>query len=338
MHALDRLARMLDDVLPVRGERVLLARDEEAFVVGDDGWIDVPVLVAETDTGEIREVAAGHAAHHVHLEDLEPEHAPRTRAFLAGWAEAWSRAFRDEPSIHLDWLLARATVPHLLDDLRLQSKDDFAHEVAAARWLDSGPDWATFPDLAKVPVARASDVDWERRVAAGDEPLFAYARWLDAQGDPRGTATLAAHAPTRHAWRRARGVREEHAEYFFGPFPDDVRDGFAEVELVFEGGFAAELAYYASRDVVGPTPAEVLDAALRLPSTRFVRVVRLAPDYEPEDGQHPLACWSDALTRGSDTVRELHLVRSASMHAREDEAKLRRLFPRLRVLNVEDAR
>ncbi|MEZ4247633.1 MAG: hypothetical protein R3B99_05275 [Polyangiales bacterium] len=42
------------------------------------------------------------------------------------------------------------------------------------------------------------------------------------------------------------------------------------------------------------------------------------------------------MTRGSDSVRELHLVRSASMDAPEDEAKLRRLFPRLRVLNVED--
>ncbi|MEZ4247632.1 MAG: hypothetical protein R3B99_05270 [Polyangiales bacterium] len=282
MHALDRLARMLDDVLPVRGERVILARDEGAFVVGEDGWIDVPVLVAETEAGEIREVVAGFAAHHVHVEDLEPEQASRTRAFLAGWAAAWLHASRREPSIHLDWLLARATVPYLLDDLRLQAKDDFAYEVAAARWLDSGPDWTISADLTNVPVAKASDADWERRIAAGDEPLFAYAHWLDAQGDPRGTATLAAHAPTRHAWRRARAVREEHAAYFFGPFPGDARDGFAEVELVFEGGFAAELAYYASRDVAGPTPADVLAAALRLPSTRFhVRVIRLAPDYEP---------------------------------------------------------
>ncbi len=325
-------------VLPIEAERAFIRRAEAPLRIDEDGYVRVGLLAALRDSGAVTEVIEEQSPL-VHLEDLVfPE---RTRAFLAGWAAALRAQLEN-----LDWD-ASARLHELLtghepalDDLDLTSETDFADAIRSAPWRDSDPDVTIYPSLERVPAPIAQDRDRERRLASDpdDSAMQSYLEWLEERGDPRGRLGGWMQSPSIMDARRARQLLRAERGYLAGPFPiGEPGETWHDVELDWQAGFVHEARVILSLDAEGPAPEQLLCALFQLPAARLLRRLRIEvdPDADEDPDRHELARVGNALTVPSDSLRALELVRHPTLHTLpEDEAALRRIFPKLEQLSL----
>ncbi|MBO6933513.1 MAG: hypothetical protein JJ863_01010 [Deltaproteobacteria bacterium] len=344
MSDVDVLLPWLSEVLPIRAERAVLELGDFEAAEVVDGWVRIPFVGAVLDEDGSLVEATEHPLPLVHREDLEDE--VRTRAFLRGWSKAVAARVgsqHEESSASLcamDVIFMAARSRTVIDDLRLRTEDDFEEAMTRARWLDSAPDVVLYPDLSNLPKPVAQDSAREAALALTPdrEAMLAYLRWLDERDDPRGAVGLAMAGPRHADARRAQLLLREHREQLIGPFSlGESADAWWEVAFTWEMGWVDTIVVELSLDPAGPSPRALLDALFSLPATRFVRelVLGVAPEVADFDDVHPLARWSDVLGRGSDALRRLELFRADELMDRpEDEAGLRKRFPRLEQLEI----
>lgn len=338
VEAADLFLAMMRQVLPVQGSGFVLDLDKGP-VVEQDGWLSAPVVAGLLDErGELMEAQTG-AVTLLHLVDVGDS---RGRAFLAGWRRALERMA--EPFDSREVLARAQPSAAVIEDLRLRSEDDFADALAAARWLDSAPDWIAYPSLEERVAPVAADAAREVGLAArdDDEGMLDYLRWLEGKGDPRGTLGLL-QSSTRETDRRlALRLLRERREYFLGGFPlGEPGDAWRELELEWSSGFIRSATARLTLDPGGPAPAAVLRALFALPVARFLRelVLEVEPFAAEDASHHALHSWTDALDVHSDSLRRLVLARDRHVHDRpEDEDALRARFPLLMEIVLVPAR
>jgi hypothetical protein len=335
------LRGLLAEVLPIEAPRARLELAEGPILVDGFGWLGVEVLAATIGRdGSVFEAMTG-TIRLVHREDLEPAQRARTRAFLDGWADAQKRRFVEQWRIQTPaGMLAGLGPIGILEDLRWQTREEFADAVERDAWSGSGPDWTLYPDLSSRPTPVAEDPAREEllRGAPDREAMLAYLRWLDERGDPRGAFGLDQASDREIARRRARQRLRDHRDYLAGPFPiGEPDEAWREVELDWELGWIARAVVRLSLDGEGPAPDAILRALLELPSARLIRVLVLSIVAGAHDDPrlHRAPSWSALLETPAPSLRRLVIERSPSvMTEPEDEAKLRRLFIGLQELLV----
>lgn len=236
-----------------------------------------------------------------------------------------------------------------LDDLSLQTFDDFLEVLTRRPWLDEPglPDAATSPRDLKGTEPVARDPAQEAELAGWPTlrwPWVKYARWLKEAGDPRGDlmgahlgSELEAPRNRRTHERVARQLMARHAGYLLGPFaPRDGFDPFGDqVFFDWRTGFVERIELDLDLAATGPTPTDLLAGALALPSCRIARelVLGVSPAAADDDDRHPLPRWTDALVAsgGHEHLRAI-VIRGPSLPAGdEDLPAIEASFPSARV-------
>lgn len=284
--------------------------------VDEEGEIHLPCsLVSFSEEGTILGMAETRRAL-LHLADLGA--VARAEAYframaasLSGLAEA--RGWRAGDALGDGAFAEVMPGASLLEDLSLQSFDDFLEKLERPAWLDAGggPDPEDLPDPRDLSGTQplAQDPENEAELASWPHarwPYVRYARWLSERMDPRGAliaAQFGAEAPDprarRHDDREARGLLTQHARYFLGPFaPRGGGDPFDDqVVFLWKLGFIERIELHLDLASNGPAPADILAGALALPSSRFARaiVLSVASAALGREDRHPLPRWTDAL-------------------------------------------
>lgn len=113
-----------------------------------------------------------------------------------------------------------------------------------------------------------------------DAPWLVYGDWLSAQGDPRGElVALQAAGEARQTSEAA--LRQRLRPRLLGPLA-----GLTKLDETWHLGFLTSLRLEADRtaEAAGLNVAQVVDAALRLPSARFLRTLEIALPSAHEEG------------------------------------------------------